>query len=104
MAGTIQVERVDRWDRYTFYDVFVDDEKVGEIARGQTVSYEVSPGKHRVRLGGKWAQSPEQAVEVSQVVRYAASGPAWYLWNILHTFRSKRYFRLEPESAPAPAT
>jgi len=64
--GLIEIQRkaVPWRDRVRAYRVLIDGEAVGKIGDGDTAEFEVSPGRHTVRLGIAWTGSPEVVVDV----------------------------------------
>ena len=46
--------------------VWVDDEKVGAIANGETKVFPVSPGQHVIKVTIDWAGSPDLVINLAE--------------------------------------
>ncbi|KDN87690.1 hypothetical protein KCH_05450 [Kitasatospora cheerisanensis KCTC 2395] len=66
-AGTLRVTRdpTPVRDKFRAYTLLVDDSPVATIRRGASVSVELAPGPHTVRLKIDWCASPEAVVTVA---------------------------------------
>ncbi|MGW0665309.1 hypothetical protein [Streptodolium elevatio] len=75
--GIIAVRRVGggKRDFFRAYQVLVDGAVVGRAKRGQTHTFTVRPGTHRVQLTIDWCSSPELVIEVAggQVARFVCA-------------------------------
>jgi hypothetical protein len=93
-------------DKYRAYTVIVDDEPVGSLVAGETASFSVPFGQHRVAVMVDWAGSNTLQVYVSPQhaerlkVRSNLRGARILLglWYVL--FARNSYLRLEPCVAP----
>jgi hypothetical protein len=57
---TIQITRPKEWqNRIRKYHIYVDNEKVGEVANGETKDFLITPGQHTVVAKIDWCSSPE---------------------------------------------
>jgi len=50
-------------NRFRAYRVFIDDEFVGKIKRKETLSFEVSEGKHKIQCKIDWQGSNELIID-----------------------------------------
>jgi hypothetical protein len=68
-SGRIRVRRVKAGfferDRLRSYDVMVDERFAGQLRRGKTVTIDVPPGHHEVRIKIDWTGSPTFPVDVA---------------------------------------
>jgi hypothetical protein len=58
-VGTLVVRRVetDSRDRLRAYKVLIDERDVGRVKRGQSATFELSPGSHTVQVAIDWTRS-----------------------------------------------
>jgi hypothetical protein len=85
-VAAIQITRERRpWrDLLRRYRVLIDDQPVGLLRVDETVSFEVAPGRHVVRIKIDWTGSPSLALELqgTQTVRLRCR-PAHGAWRSL---------------------
>jgi hypothetical protein len=98
-VAAIRLERrPDAWsDRARAYKVAVDDEVVGSVRRGEDRVFDVTPGRHRVRLHIDWARSEPVEVDVAEgaEVRLTCRGRNPLLALYFATVARNRYVVLE---------
>lgn len=65
--GAIEVRRLTRpyTDRLREYHVLIDEQRVGTLRYGETGTYPVEAGSHRVQIRIDWTRSQPQTVEVT---------------------------------------
>jgi hypothetical protein len=64
-TGTLTIERPSAWrDRIRKYRIVVDGEGFGTVGNGQTVTFEVAAGVHRLQARISWTGSEEVAIDV----------------------------------------
>lgn len=68
MAASIIIKRKSAFlrDRLRRYKVLIDGEERGRIRNGKTVSFDVAPGRHTLRVTIDWAGSPEATVSLEE--------------------------------------
>jgi hypothetical protein len=97
-GGAIEIRRRHRaWaDRLREYHVLIDNERVGTLRDGQSSTYSVDAGSHRVQLQIDWARSEPRTVDVAagDIVALECRGrnPLAALYWI--TFGRNRYVEL----------
>jgi hypothetical protein len=58
-GGQLEIFRPKRGpDLFRAYHVLVDEDDIGEVRRGQSRIFQISPGRHEVHLVIDWARSP----------------------------------------------
>lgn len=63
--ATIIISRSNEYlNRMREYDVYLDGEKVGSIANGETKEFDVSPGTHTILTKIDWYSSPGLSLEI----------------------------------------
>ena len=67
-----------RWaDRARMYQVVLDDVIIGDIRNGESQTFQISPGSHRLRLKVDWVGSPEARFHVETGQSAVVMGPPW---------------------------
>lgn len=87
-------------DKLRNYKVIIDSKVVGEIADGQTKTFDVSKGSHTLRLGVDWAKSNEVEFDSSgKEIRFkcgnALKGLRIILAIFYATFLAHKYLKLQ---------
>jgi hypothetical protein len=63
--GKLEICRPKRGpDLFRSYHVLVDGNDIGEVRRGQSQLFQITPGRHEVHLVIDWARSPSSDVDV----------------------------------------
>jgi len=97
--GAIEVRRrhVRYADRLREYHVLIDGKEVGTLRDGESGTYPVEAGAHRVHLRIDWTRSESRSVDVPMgetvTLVCRARNPLGALYWI--TFGRKRYIRLD---------
>lgn len=100
MMTTIQISRPKEWtNRIRTYKIYIDNEKIGDIANGETKDFMVAPGKHTITAKIDWCGSPEVTIDTgSDEIRYLKVSSSkimkWLPWlalpaALIGTFMSK---------------
>ena len=64
--ATIIIKRTSEFvNRLRNYRIFLDGEKIGTIANGETKEFEITPGLHTIIAKIDWCTSPEISVTLS---------------------------------------
>jgi len=59
-TATIKLQRTNEFiNRLRDYGVYINDQKVDDIANGKTIEFKVPPGNHRICCKIDWCSSPE---------------------------------------------
>ena len=80
-----------RWaDRARMYQVVLDDVVIGDIRNGESQTFQISPGSHRLRLKVDWVGSPEARfhVETGQSAEFVCRSAVRPLLTLVALFRS----------------
>jgi hypothetical protein len=105
-VASIRLERRRTWwaDRLRAYKVAIDEELVGSIRHGERKAFEVSPGRHRVRLHIDWARSQPVEVDLEERAegRLTCHGRSPLLWPYWITAGRNRYIVLELDALAEP--
>ena len=78
------------------YEVLVDGDQVGSISEGETRTFPVQAGQHRVQVKCSWLASPELAVEVSADVTTVLQCRSTAFGQASLFLRRSRYLELAP--------
>lgn len=97
--GVLEIERknVAYTDNLRKYKLVIDGEQCGTIGRGETVTQQLEPGRHSVKLTINWCSSEKLTVDIAgdETVKLwcrPRANPLTVLWFI--TLGSTRYIRL----------
>jgi len=61
----VVIERAKRFgDLFRAYEIFLDDELVGEIRHGETIGFDIVPGSYLIHTQIDWCRSQRIAIEV----------------------------------------
>ena len=83
----ITITRSNEWNnRLRGINIFIDGNKVGSIANGETKSFEVGAGQHTLKAKIDWAGSRELPVSVAEGEKKYFSLSGYRLSKILTTF------------------
>jgi hypothetical protein len=61
----IRRDRTLQADIFRSYKILLDGGVLGAVKRGQSLDYEIGPGRHKVQLKIDWARSPAIEVDVA---------------------------------------
>jgi hypothetical protein len=91
--ATIKITRTKEFNNYLRdFQVFIDGQKVGTIANGETKEFEVSPGSHTINAKIEWCNSPEISFDTNETKSFMVGGfihgnwlmPLGFLLILLH--------------------
>ena len=104
--GNIVVRRVESAsrDRLRGYKVLIDDREVGRVKRGQSASFELSPGPHTVQVAIDWKRSASFDVAGEEVLafRCGPGGSAMKALGDILKHEDNTYLFLEPDITSQP--
>lgn len=86
-------------DRFRAYKVLIDEQEVGKIKRGESVTVELAPGSHLVHVAIDWKRSARFDVsgEEDSAFRCGPGGRALDALGDLLNHEDNRYLFLEPD-------
>jgi len=65
-CGWIMIRRTSQYvNRLRQINIFIDDQKVGGVANGESKAFEVTPGQHSVFAKIDWCKAPAIEVAIS---------------------------------------
>ncbi len=86
-------------DRLRAYKVFIDEREVGRLKRGESATFDLSPGSHTVQVAIDWKRS--SSVDVSgdrdYTLRCGPGGGAFEALPDLFKRKEGTWLFLEPE-------
>lgn len=101
--GSVVVRRIESGsrDRFRSYKVFIDDREVGKLKRGESATFELSPGTHTVQVAIDWKRSASFTVsgEQAHLFRCGPGGGAFKALGDVLKHEDDSYLYLEPDSA-----
>ena len=102
-VGTLVVRRVESGsrDRLRAYKVLIDEREVGRLKRGQSATFELSPGCHTVQVVIDWKRSGSFDVpgDADYTFRCGPGGGAFKALGDLLNHEDGTWLVLEPDSA-----
>lgn len=86
-------------NRIRSYQIYLDNQKIGEINDGDAMEFEIAPGKHQLKAKIDWCSSKtiEFAAAEGQTLRFRISGTNPILGLYYITIGFNRYLTLEQE-------
>lgn len=64
--ATIKIQRTSEYNnRMRNYQIFIDGQKTGIIANGQTMEFTTSPGQHTIMAKIDWCSSPDLLIHIN---------------------------------------
>jgi hypothetical protein len=84
-------------DAIRAYQVELDGEVIGKINRGESVGFDIQPGRHRLRLKIDWCGSPDIDFEIQtgQVLKFECGNNVPALLDLIYiTFLRNKYLWL----------
>jgi hypothetical protein len=94
----IEIKRETRFkDAVRAYQIELDGEVIGKINNGESIGFDIQPGRHQLRMKIDWCSSPavDFEIQIGQVLKFECgnNAPAW-LELIYISFLRKKYLRL----------
>jgi hypothetical protein len=74
MMARIEIWREDKFkDAARAYQAELDGQVIGKINRGESIGFDVQPGKHRLRLKIDWCSSPglDFEIQTGQILKFS---------------------------------
>ena len=85
-------------DALRAYQIELDEKIIGEVRKGETISLDIEPGKHHLRLKIDWCSSPGVDFEIhtGQTVKFSCGNNLKPLTGFVYiTFLRNQYLWLK---------
>jgi hypothetical protein len=90
-------------DAFAVYNVYVDDDEVGRLRRGETRGFDLSPGPHivQVGIGRKLSRALQVSGDSGEVFRFRCGPQGGLAIVALLRRRDNAWLFLEPDASAA---
>lgn len=79
--ASIKITRTSEYsNRMRDYQIFIDGQKVGTIANGETKEFEISTGQHSIVAKIDWCSSPELLFDSNDTTTFKVGGFKYGNW------------------------